>query len=111
MNNIRCRIATLAGGSVLVTLLLIMAAFNVIIRCEMKDNADEQEGSTNSVTFRVDNEGNTVTFYNEKQITIDTGIPMDHLPYIILVDPKGLVVGRDLRIWELERIAKRMPSE
>ena len=40
MNNIRCRIATLAGGSVLVTLLLIMAAFNVIIRCEMKDNAE-----------------------------------------------------------------------
>ena len=40
MHKIRYRIAALAGGSVLVTLLLIMAAFNVIIRHEMHDNAD-----------------------------------------------------------------------
>ena len=40
MHKIRYRIAALAGGAVLVTLLLIMAAFNVIIRHEMHDNAD-----------------------------------------------------------------------
>ena len=39
MLSIRYRIAALAGGSVLVTLLLIMGAFNVIIRRQMHDNA------------------------------------------------------------------------
>jgi len=39
MRNIRYRIAALAGSSVLVTLLLIMAAFNVINRHEMYSNA------------------------------------------------------------------------
>lgn len=38
-------------------------------------------------------------------------LEVDHLPYLILVDPKGLVVARDLRIWELERVARRIESE
>jgi peroxiredoxin len=33
-------------------------------------------------------------------------LAVDHLPYMILIDPKGIVVGRDLRIWELERALK-----
>ena len=33
-------------------------------------------------------------------------LSVDHIPYMILVDKKGLVVARDIRIWELERVVK-----
>ena len=61
--------------------------------------------NTRMVLINIDDNPNGWDAQYLKQLTVD------HLPYIILVDPKGLVVGRDLRIWELERIAKRMPSE
>lgn len=38
-------------------------------------------------------------------------LDVDHLPYMILVDPQGLVVASDLRMWELERLARRIPVE
>lgn len=33
-------------------------------------------------------------------------LSVDHVPYMILVDKKGLVVARDIRIWELERVVR-----
>lgn len=33
-------------------------------------------------------------------------LSVDHIPYMILVDGKGLVVARDIRIWELERVVE-----
>lgn len=33
-------------------------------------------------------------------------LSVDHIPYMILVDKKGLVVARDVRIWELGRVVK-----
>ncbi|KWW29289.1 MAG: hypothetical protein AUK63_1511 [bacterium P3] len=32
-------------------------------------------------------------------------LAIDHIPYIILVDTAGIVVDRDVRIWELERMS------
>jgi len=38
-------------------------------------------------------------------------LSVDHLPFMILVDPRGLVVARDLRVWELERYIRHIPSQ
>ena len=40
MKKIRYRIAALAGGSVLLTLLLIMAGFNIIFSHKIRSDAD-----------------------------------------------------------------------
>jgi glutaredoxin len=34
-------------------------------------------------------------------------LSVDHIPYMILVDKRGIVVARDIRIWELERVLKK----
>jgi len=58
--------------------------------------------------------GDSVTFIN---IDIDddrrgwdapyiTKLDITHLPYIILLDGKGRIVARDVRVWELERMFK-----
>lgn len=69
MRKIRYRIAALAGGSVLVTLLLIMMAFNVIIRHEMHDNADL---SLRMALGQGEPENTTFSFYSP-EIILDTG--------------------------------------
>ncbi len=33
-------------------------------------------------------------------------LSVDHIPYIILTDKKGIIVARDLRIWEIHRYLK-----
>ncbi len=33
-------------------------------------------------------------------------LSVDHIPYMILVDKRGLVTARDIRIWELERVVR-----
>ncbi len=33
-------------------------------------------------------------------------LSIDHIPYMILVDKRGLVTARDIRIWELERVVR-----
>ena len=67
MHKIRYRIAALAGGAVLVTLLLIMAAFNVIIRHEMHDNADL---SLRMILGKSEPEGTTFSFYSPELILV-----------------------------------------
>ena len=47
-------------------------------------NADKQEKNY-SVTFTVAENGNTVTFYNNKEAEIDTGIPTESKPYLLLL--------------------------
>lgn len=37
-------------------------------------------------------------------------LSVDHLPFMVLVDKAGVVVSRDLRVWELEKAARRIPS-
>lgn len=43
-------------------------------------------GSTNSVTYKVTDASNqTITFTNKYEVTIDTGISLDMLPYVIIL--------------------------
>ena len=55
----------------------------------MKEKAEEANAAKSekaySVTFTVSNEGNTVTFYNNKAAIIDTGIPTESKPYLMLL--------------------------
>lgn len=37
-------------------------------------------------------------------------LSVDHIPFMVLVDKAGVVVARDLRIWELEKLARHIPS-
>ena len=82
MHSIRYRIAALAGGSVLLTLLLIMAAFNVIIRHEMQNNAavslqavlgsgEVQDGASTiyspEIIFVYDNSEQTISYLPKEQ--------------------------------------------
>lgn len=60
--------------------------------------------NTRMVLINIDDNPNGWDAQYLKQLAVD------HLPFMILVDPKGLVMGRDLRVWELERIAKRIPD-
>lgn len=38
-------------------------------------------------------------------------LAVDHIPYLILLDPQKRIVARDLRIWELKRILEREKAE
>lgn len=88
------------------TLLFFTAGWCDLCSRQRDEAQNLMEGkNTRMVLINIDDNPNGWDAQYLKQLTVD------HLPYIILVDPKGLVVGRDLRIWELERIAKRMPSE
>ena len=44
-----------------------------------------EENEALFVEFRVSDTGNTVTFYNDRKITVDTGIPMESKPYWFLL--------------------------
>ena len=48
-------------------------------------NADKQANTNHVVTFTVSENGNTVTFYNDREITVDTGVPMESKPYWLLL--------------------------
>ena len=48
-------------------------------------NASAGIDSFGTVTFRVSNTGNTVTFYNDKEVKVDTGVPMTTSPYLFLL--------------------------
>lgn len=37
-------------------------------------------------------------------------LSVDHIPYFIMVDRQGVVVARDIRIWELDKVLKSMTS-
>ena len=53
---------------------------------EGTDGSNADEGTTTStVTFVVAEAGNTVTFYNDKRIDIDTGVPVDQMPYLLMI--------------------------
>ena len=88
------------------TLLFFTAGWCDLCSRQRDEAQNLMEGkNTRMVLINIDDNPNGWDAQYLKQLTVD------HLPYIILVDPKGLVVGCDLRIWELKRIAKRMPSE
>ena len=74
MNNIRYRIAALAGGSVLVTLLLVMAAFNVIIQRGLYGSAAASFDSL----FLQSSENNSSALYTPEMIFV-FGTEEDHL--------------------------------
>lgn len=54
------------------------------------------------IAINIDDNPNGWDAQNLKQLSVD------HLPYMILVDKHGLVVARDMRMWELEKFVKRM---
>ena len=41
--------------------------------------------ATNTITFTVSEKGNTVTFENNKEVKVDTGVPMTTSPYLFLL--------------------------
>ena len=43
------------------------------------------ENEKNTVTFTVSESGNTITFKNNREIEVDTGIPMESKPYWFLL--------------------------
>ena len=45
----------------------------------------EKGTTTSEVTFTVAETGNTVTFYNDRHIQIDTGVPTESKPYLLLL--------------------------
>ena len=49
------------------------------------DEDDTTKKDNNSITFKVSDTGNTVTFYNNKTIEIDTGVPVEHMPYLLMI--------------------------
>lgn len=67
MNKIRFRIAVLVGGSVLLTLLIIMAAFNLIVRSRIRRNAD----TALHHIFSVDEEKPVLLYAPETVIVFD----------------------------------------
>ena len=54
------------------------------------------------IAINIDDNPNGWDAQNLKQLSVD------HLPYMILVDKHGIVVARDMRMWELEKFVKRM---
>jgi len=74
MRNVRFRIAALVGGSVLLTLLLIMGAFNLIVRHRMKQNADSALDS-----FTAEDEQYSSQLYSPEIIFIEEDT-QDHFP-------------------------------
>ena len=46
---------------------------------------NEEEKSGSEIVFTVDEAGNTVTFKNDKTIEIDTGVPVDQMPYLMMI--------------------------
>ena len=63
-----------------------------------------EDKAADILTINIDDNPNGWDAHFLKQLSVD------HLPFMILVDPKGLVVGRDMRMWELERAARRIPA-
>ena len=71
-----------------------------------KDNEENAASQTNvsaenantqakSITFTVSDKGNTVTFYNDKDVKVDTGVPLESKPYLMmlaLIPVAGLMV-------------------
>lgn len=63
-----------------------------------------EDKAADILTINIDDNPNGWDAHFLKQLSVD------HLPFMILVDPKGLVVGRDMRMWELERAARRISA-
>ena len=61
-----------------------------------------EERNAQIIAIDIDDNPNGWDAQNLKQLVVD------HLPYLILVDSRGIVVARDMRLWELERFVKRM---
>ena len=65
---------------------------------------NETPGTTKTVTFTVSEDGNTVTFENNREVVVDTGVPMTTSPYLFLL---GLIplagVGAILMAWKRRR--------
>lgn len=57
---------------------------------ELPDSAITSDDTNSSCTVTVTNEPMTITFTNEKEATVDVGIRMDNLPYILML---ALVAG------------------
>ena len=45
----------------------------------------ERTSDAKTITFRVSDQGNTITFYNDKEVKVDTGVPMESRPYWLLL--------------------------
>ena len=67
MNKLRWKIALLVGGTVLLTLLIIMGAFNLIMQRRMKNNAEE---SIRSVLMGTDEEGQANGLYSPELLPV-----------------------------------------
>ena len=64
-----------------------------------------QEREAELLVINIDDNPNGWDAQYLKQLSVD------HLPFMVLVDKAGVVVSRDLRVWELERAARRIPSK
>ena len=83
---------------------LIVFGANWCDRCKaQKAQAEKTIGDRpiKLLTINIDDNPNGWDANYLKQLSVD------HIPYMILVDKRGIVVARDIRIWELERVLKK----
>ena len=83
-------------NSEVATLIFFGATWCDICRSQLRQA--EQKASENNfsiLNINIDDNPNGWDAHYLKQLSVD------HIPYMILVDTEGIVVARDLRIWEL----------
>lgn len=61
-----------------------------------------EEKNAKMIVINIDDNPNGWDAQNLKQLAVD------HVPYMILVDSRGYVVSRDMRIWELEKWIRKL---
>jgi glutaredoxin len=83
---------------------LIVFGANWCDRCKAQQAQAEKtigDRPIKLLTINIDDNPNGWDANYLKQLSVD------HIPYMILVDKRGIVVARDIRIWELERVLKK----
>ena len=88
------------------TLLYFSASWCDLCKQQLDEASRMLDGaSTQLLVINIDDNPNGWDAHYLKQLSVD------HLPYMIWVDKSGTVVARDIRIWELKKLAKQRRQE